>query len=66
MLTRVKKGMVVVANQSFIDGLARKTLLGRMSAHWSKNHASGRWIKWTEVADKRAELPGVVTAGSHY
>lgn len=63
MLTRAKKGMVIVANQGFIDGLAKKTLLGKMSAHWLHNHASSRWIKWSEVADKKAKLPGVAIRG---
>ncbi|KAJ3882090.1 AAA domain-containing protein, partial [Lentinula edodes] len=34
MLTRCRRGMVIVSSQSFLEGVARDTLVGKISAYW--------------------------------
>ncbi|KAE9410149.1 hypothetical protein BT96DRAFT_806066, partial [Gymnopus androsaceus JB14] len=34
MLTRCRRGMVVVSSKSFLQGVARDTLVGKISAYW--------------------------------
>lgn len=60
MLTRCKAGMVLVTNRAFTrHASVRKTLLGKLVEHWeNKAGQSNAWCKWTEVAEKKADLPG--------
>ncbi|KAJ7648217.1 hypothetical protein DFH06DRAFT_906981, partial [Mycena polygramma] len=58
MLTRAKKGMVIVTCSSFLrsdDG--GKTLLGRLARYW-ETRKQDQWIDWRRVADGTADLPG--------
>ncbi|KAJ6571061.1 AAA domain-containing protein [Mycena capillaripes] len=58
MLTRAKKGMVIVTCSSFLrshDGA--QTLLGRLARYWETRNQE-TWIDWRRVADGTADLPG--------
>ena len=66
MLTRCKKGMVIVSKREFMrrDGV-RKTLLGKLALHWEeKAGRSNAWCKWVDVAEKKAVLPGATVLQS--
>ncbi|KAJ7435909.1 hypothetical protein B0H11DRAFT_1831377, partial [Mycena galericulata] len=59
MLTRAKKGMVIVTCSSFLRGSGEgaRTLLGKLAQYWeTRGHET--WIDWTRVADGTANLPG--------
>ena len=59
MLTRCKKGMVIVAKRAFVIGRARKTLLGELAAHWEKRYGKEEsWTDWRAVANGKAIVPG--------
>lgn len=59
MLTRCKKGMVVVTKRSFAKGQARKTLLGELVARWeSTNGNVDVWTDWKDVSDGKAVMIG--------
>ncbi|KAK0216395.1 hypothetical protein IW262DRAFT_1232757, partial [Armillaria fumosa] len=50
MLTRCRRGLIVVSNRNFLSGAGSPTLVGKL--------ASGRsWIESTTVAEQRANLP---------
>ncbi|KAK0471204.1 hypothetical protein IW261DRAFT_1299215, partial [Armillaria novae-zelandiae] len=50
MLTRCRRGLIVVSNRNFLLGAGQPTLVGRL--------ACGRaWIEGTAVAEQRANLP---------
>ncbi len=50
MLTRCRRGLVVVSSRSFLLGLGRSTLVGKL--------ARGRpWLESTAVTEQRANLP---------
>ncbi|KAK0189347.1 hypothetical protein F5146DRAFT_880260, partial [Armillaria mellea] len=50
MLTRCRRGLIVVSNRNFLLGAGRPTLVGKL--------ACGRpWIDCTTVAEQRADLP---------
>ncbi|KAJ4477545.1 AAA domain-containing protein, partial [Lentinula aciculospora] len=34
MLTRCRRGMVIVSSRSFLGGIARDTLVGKLSTYW--------------------------------
>lgn len=60
MLTRCKKGMIIVTNQRFVFGSAKKTLLGKLAVYWAKQSpSSGIWTDWRHVSARSANLPGV-------
>lgn len=65
MLTRCKKGMVIISNRNFLeDGPGRATMIGRLASHWKGNHGeSATWVDWRHVAEKRADMPGVRGTG---
>ena len=44
MLSRCKRGMVVCANREFLDGKAKATLIGKLSAEWKDG-----WISWRDA-----------------
>jgi hypothetical protein len=56
MLTRCKKGMVIVTNRNFIQNGGRNTLLGHLAEHWSYDPAA--WTSWNAVMNKAVDLPG--------
>ncbi|KAJ7839369.1 AAA domain-containing protein, partial [Mycena olivaceomarginata] len=58
MLTRAKKGMVIVTSSSFLRSQGAQTLLGRLARYWgTRQHDI--WIDWRRVADRTAGLPGL-------
>jgi len=64
MLTRCKKGMVVVSSRAFLHKKnVQRTLLGKLCDHWETRHGvDATWRGWREVADGRVPLPGVATS----
>jgi hypothetical protein len=56
MLTRCKKGMIIVTSRGFLERSGRCTLLGDLAAAWSRD--SQAWTTWNEVMNKAADLPG--------
>ncbi|KAI0343424.1 hypothetical protein BDW22DRAFT_1328285, partial [Trametopsis cervina] len=57
MLTRCKKGMVLVTNKFFVTHHADRTLLGKLATYWAKL-ADGAWIDWRRVLERSVDLPG--------
>ncbi|KAF7358641.1 Nucleoside triphosphate hydrolase protein [Mycena sanguinolenta] len=58
MLTRAKKGMIIVTSSSFLRSDGAQTLLGRLARYW-ETHQHDLWIDWRRVADGTADLPGL-------
>lgn len=61
MLTRCRRGMVVVSRRSFVEGVARDTLVGRISAYWSvgqKGEEREAWVSADDIMNQRVHLPG--------
>ncbi|KAF7350700.1 Nucleoside triphosphate hydrolase protein [Mycena sanguinolenta] len=58
MLTRAKKGMIIVTSSSFLQSNGAQTLLGRLARYW-ENYQQNIWIDWRRVADGTADLPGL-------
>ena len=44
MLSRCKRGMVVCASREFLDGKAKATLMGKLSAEWKNG-----WVSWRDA-----------------
>jgi hypothetical protein len=65
MLTRARKGMVIVTSAPFLhSGEGATTLLGKLSHHWE--HTGGvPWIDSRRVADGTTSLPGSTTEDAH-
>ena len=61
LLTRCKRGLVIVSNESFLRrGKGSDTLLGKLVAHWQLHYPQRAWIDYRFVADASADLPGAV------
>ena len=59
MLTRCRKGMVVVAQRAFVEGRGRATLLGKLAERWGAEAGErGAWADAVDVMNGRARLPG--------
>jgi AAA domain len=60
-LTRCRKGMVVVTNKCFLQGVGKSTLLGKLNRAWSQHRDS--WIDWKAMLNdsEPVELPGVLS-----
>ncbi|KAF5370959.1 hypothetical protein D9757_009876 [Collybiopsis confluens] len=59
MLTRCRSGMVVVSRQSFLQGVAKKTLVGKLCASWVDQQRRGKaWVSATDILNTRVVLPG--------
>jgi hypothetical protein len=56
MLTRCKKGMIIVTNKAFVQRDGRRTLLGSLATAWS--HDTNAWTTWSAVLNGAADLPG--------
>ncbi|PCH35506.1 nucleoside triphosphate hydrolase protein [Wolfiporia cocos MD-104 SS10] len=57
MLTRCKRGMVVVANRRFLETkAAQSTLLGKLAQYWEDR--CDAWVHARAVYDRTANLPG--------
>jgi hypothetical protein len=65
MLTRCKKGMVIVSSRAFLEGTGRNILIGKLARFW-ENKAQGTsiWVDWRHVATQAAHLPGAPGRGS--
>ncbi|KAF4611643.1 hypothetical protein D9613_003986 [Agrocybe pediades] len=63
MLTRFKKGMVIVSSQRFMKLGGSQTLLGGLSREWQSKCSGNTWIDWRDVAGRQANLPG--SSGVH-
>jgi hypothetical protein len=57
-LTRCRKGMVVVADKSFLQGAGRSTLLGQLCRTWSRHH-DACWIDSKAMLNNSGALPGL-------
>jgi hypothetical protein len=58
MLTRARKGMVIVTCAAFLRSESgARTLLGKLSQYWEQR-GEDPWIDWRRVADGTAHLPG--------
>jgi len=59
MLTRCKRGLIIVSNRSFIHlPSVQDTLLGKMCTYWEREFGEGRtWRSANDVMNKRAILP---------
>ncbi|KAJ3733117.1 P-loop containing nucleoside triphosphate hydrolase protein [Lentinula guzmanii] len=58
MLTRCRRGMVVVSRRSFLEGVARDTLVGQLSAYWTTREGRNAWVNALDVMNSRVNLPG--------
>ncbi|KAF7357132.1 Nucleoside triphosphate hydrolase protein [Mycena sanguinolenta] len=58
MLTRAKKGMIIVTSSSFLRSDGAQTLLGRLARYW-ETYQPELWIDWRRIADGTADLPGL-------
>ncbi|KAK0237313.1 AAA domain-containing protein, partial [Armillaria nabsnona] len=50
MLTRCRRGLVIVSSRSFLSGPGKSTLVGKLAR-------GGNWTEWTAVAEQRVNLP---------
>ena len=58
LLTRCRKGLVIVTNQGFLVSGGHGTLLGLLVRHWQSVHKGVDWIDWRDVSSGTANLPG--------
>ncbi|KAH9856841.1 AAA domain-containing protein, partial [Lenzites betulinus] len=59
MLSRCKRGMVLVTQRTFVEGGGKHTLLGKLIRRWETiTGADGVWADAMEVAAGRADMPG--------
>ncbi|KAG6824710.1 hypothetical protein H0H92_006077 [Tricholoma furcatifolium] len=58
LLTRCRRGLVIVSSQSFIRDGGRHTLLGCLERYWLEIPGSQTWVDWKRVADGIVDLPG--------
>lgn len=58
MLTRCKKGMIIVGKKEFLRRRdVKKTLLGKLETHWTTLQKNAAWCKWQDVISKSVNLP---------
>ena len=50
MLTRCRKGLVIVSSKSFLRTGGKKTLLGKLEQEWVKRLGNTAWVDWRQVA----------------
>ncbi|KAG5643663.1 hypothetical protein DXG03_000543, partial [Asterophora parasitica] len=59
LLTRCKKGLVIVTSRSFLQDGGRSTLLGLLDRHWMNTlKGEGAWVNWRAVSAGTADMPG--------
>ena len=66
MLTRCRKGLIIVSSKSFLRGAGRGTLLGKLEQEWITGLGDAVWVDWRLVAEKKCRLPhgrNTVTSG---
>ncbi|OJT11526.1 ATP-dependent helicase upf1 [Trametes pubescens] len=59
MLTRCKRGMVIVSKRDFLQGPGKNTLLGKLAKRWSNGAQGGAyvWINALALSGGQAYLP---------
>ena len=65
LLTRCRKGLIIVTSQSFIASGGRETLLGLLVRYWQSVHMGVDWIDWRDIASGTANLPGAPSRPRH-
>ncbi|KAG5653154.1 hypothetical protein H0H81_002065 [Sphagnurus paluster] len=58
LLTRCKKGLVIVTSRSFLSHGGRVTLLGALEGNWSTLVGKRMWVDWRSVSEGKVDLPG--------
>lgn len=58
MLSRSKKGLIVVSNKVFLSGPGCNTLVGKLARHWEQQSQSKIWLSRKEILSYDAALPG--------
>ena len=51
MLTRCRKGLIIVSSKSFLRTGGKKTLLGKLEQEWVKRLGNAAWVDWRRVAE---------------
>ncbi|KAF5335473.1 hypothetical protein D9611_012174 [Ephemerocybe angulata] len=60
MLTRCKKGMVIVTNEAFLLK-GRDLLLRHLASHWERRYGHSKtWVSWKDILDACVDVPGVM------
>jgi len=57
MLTRCRKGLIIVSSKSFLHGGGEKTLLGKLEQQWVTRPGGSAWVDWRQVAEGKSTLP---------
>jgi len=57
MLTRCRKGLIIVSSKSFLRGGGRQTLLGKLEQEWVTRLGDAAWVDWRLVAERKCRLP---------
>ncbi|KAG2007254.1 hypothetical protein CC2G_014962 [Coprinopsis cinerea AmutBmut pab1-1] len=61
LLTRCKKGMIIVTNRDFLRTSGYHTLVARLANHWARMFGESRtWVDWRDVSFGSADMPGVL------
>lgn len=61
MLTRCKKGMVIVTNTRFLLSAGAQTLIGKLLGYWKEKQGAYKvWVDWKDIVEKNVDLPGCV------
>ncbi|KAG5734510.1 hypothetical protein E4T56_gene5962 [Termitomyces sp. T112] len=58
LLTRCKRGLVIVTSRSFIETGGRGTLLGDLQRQWMQKRGNSAWVDWRTISEGTADLPG--------
>ncbi|KIM34855.1 hypothetical protein M413DRAFT_434968 [Hebeloma cylindrosporum] len=58
LLTRCRKGLIIVTSRGFLSSGGHGTLLGRLARYWESIHKGFEWIDWRDIANGTANLPG--------
>ncbi|GLB44387.1 putative nuclear-transcribed mRNA catabolic process, nonsense-mediated decay [Lyophyllum shimeji] len=60
LLTRCRRGLVVVSSRSFLRDGGRNTLLGRLERHYMDLKGESAWVDWKLVMQGKADLPSAL------
>ncbi|KAG5638090.1 hypothetical protein H0H81_001857 [Sphagnurus paluster] len=58
LLTRCRKGLVIVTSRSFLSHGGSPTLLGSLEYHWTTLVGERAWVDWRSVSEGKVDLPG--------
>lgn len=59
MLTRCRRGLVVVSSKAFLKSTGASTLIGRLAQYCEKPPGKNTWVDWKAVSQNTCDLPGV-------